>query len=224
MQTIDQQGLGEYRKLTPQEIGEFVKLSRTSAELKQVTLAVRANVSVRTIQRIEQGHKVDDGSLHDVADALGLQRDIFIRVNFVPDWEKLVKEAEKIRSNLLVADARPLASWRDFEPICHRVHGHVVDDTKVKEDVAEKTAALRDYLGDCIDISDVASSTNMVESYKEMMEMVTEIESQGYVARYAVFETDDRFRVSIVVFHDKSDPAQASVTQLLVPRKFTDMM
>lgn len=224
MQTIDEQVLGEYRKLTSQEIGEFVKLARTTAELKQVTVAARANVSVRTVQRIEQGHRVEEGSLHDVADALGLERDIFTRVSFAPNWESLVREAEKIRSTLLVADARPLAGWRDFESICHRVHGHTVDDTNVKEDAAEKTAALSDYLGDCIDISDVSSSTDMIGCYKEMMELVTEVEAQGYIARYAVVETDDSFRVSVIVFHDKSDPEQASVTQLLVPREFMDMV
>lgn len=224
MQTAPDQALGEYRKFTPGEIGELVKLSRANSDIKQVTLAVRAHVSVRTVQRIEHGDKVDEDSLRDVAEALGLERDLFTRVNFVPDWEKLVSEAEKMRSKLLVAEAKRLESWRDFEPICRRVHGHTVDDTNLNEDFAERAAELRDYLGDCIDISDEASSSGMIGSYKEMMEIVTEIEAGGYIARYAVVETDDKFRVSIIVFHDKSDPAQASVSQFLVPRKFTDMM
>ncbi len=224
MQTAPDKELGEYRKFTPAEIGELVKLSRTNAEIKQVTLAVRANVSVRTIQRIEHGEKVDDGSLRDVAAALGLDSDLFTRVNFLPDWEKLVAEAEKMRSKLLVAEARPLSSWRDFEIICRRVHGHTVDDTNLKDSFAERAAELRDYLGDCIDISDEVSSSGMISSYKEMMEIVTEIEAGGYVARYAVVDTDDKFRGSNIVFHDKSDPAQATVSQFLVPRKFTDMM
>jgi DNA-binding XRE family transcriptional regulator len=66
MTQIDNQG-GEFRCFTPSEIGTVVATFRRSLDMKQITLAYEARVSERTVQRIEQGEKVDNETLRRVA-------------------------------------------------------------------------------------------------------------------------------------------------------------
>ena len=46
---------GEYRCMTPQEIGSTVVMFRKMMDWKQLTLALEAGVTERTVQRVEHG-------------------------------------------------------------------------------------------------------------------------------------------------------------------------
>jgi DNA-binding XRE family transcriptional regulator len=62
-----------YRCLTPQEIGTAVVMFRRMAGMKQFTLAHEAGVTERTVQRIENGDKVNDESLRRIAKAFRME-------------------------------------------------------------------------------------------------------------------------------------------------------
>ena len=67
MTTAEKQN--EYRCLTPLEIGTAVTMFRKMAGMKQLTLALEAGVTERTVQRIENGEKVNEESLRKIAKA-----------------------------------------------------------------------------------------------------------------------------------------------------------
>lgn len=224
MDVMDSRGVHEVRRLTPEEIGNLAKYAREQLGLKQLTLSVRANVSMRTIQRIESGQKADDLTLEDVAEALGMERSAFTKVYQLPDFEQLAEEVREISANTKPVDAVPVKSWRDFEAIC-RVHGHMVDDRQIDDpDLAERTLFLRDYIGDCVDIHDVATASEMLPYYKTMLGVVEEVTAKGYHALYTVYRTDEAFTVAIVAFIKESTLSEGPPSQFLVPRSFMSMV
>src|SRR5689334_14764355 len=68
---------GEFRTLTPQEIGQTVLLFRKLIGCKQLALALDANIHERTVQRIERGEKVDEDTLRKIARTLRLDEESF---------------------------------------------------------------------------------------------------------------------------------------------------
>ena len=222
MHVMESLDIMEMRRWTPEEIGGIVKFIRDSEGLKQDTLAARSHFSVKTLRRIEQGERVQDDTLRDLAEGLGLEKEAFTKIQKLPDFHKLAEEVKQLASKLMFVDTRPLTSWRDFEAIC-RVSGITVDDRSVSDELSERTAYLRDLLADWLDVTDLAQSSDMIPHYKTMMDIVTEVETGGYIPRYAVYETDDGFAVSVLVFFDKSDPAQANLTQVGVGRSYEGM-
>jgi len=76
MTTAEKQN--EYRCLTPQEIGNAVTMFRKMAGMKQLTLALEAGVTERTVQRIENGDKVNEESLRKIAKAFRMDENSFI--------------------------------------------------------------------------------------------------------------------------------------------------
>lgn len=222
MHVMEDSRTGRARRWKPDEIGQIVKLMREVVGLKQDTLAARSHMSVKTLQRVEKGERVQDATLQDLAEALGLDKEEFTRVQMLPDFERLAKEAQELREKLMIVDAIPLTNWRDFENITP-VHGTIVDDRSVSPEIAERTAYFRDYLGELIDVVTLASSSQMVDYYKEMMSVVREVQTAGYQAKYAVYRTDDGFNVSVVVFFKADDPQQSALTQMAVGRSYLDM-
>ncbi len=49
---------GEYRELTPKEIGDFVRLCRELRGVKRLSLAQQAGISEKSLERLESGVRV----------------------------------------------------------------------------------------------------------------------------------------------------------------------
>src|ERR1700730_17208543 len=86
----DQQG--EYRNLTLEEIAHAVTRFREATDVKQLTLAIEAGVDERTIQRIENGEKVNEDTLRKIAKAMRLHDNAFIGPRYVRKIEDVITE------------------------------------------------------------------------------------------------------------------------------------
>src|SRR5882762_8476361 len=106
-----------YRCPTPQEIGDAVVMFRKMAGMKQFTLAHEAGVTERTVQRIENGEKVNEESLRRIAKAFRMEENSFIgpRKILAPEeaWEKTKKQLEGLR----LIDAQRFATLKDAEAV-----------------------------------------------------------------------------------------------------------
>lgn len=215
---MDFSGLTEYRVLTLKEIGEMVRLLRRQKEWKQETLSIKAQVSLRSVQRIEKGIKVDSPTLGFVAEALGLGQNDFTMPQHLPSMVKV----QEVVADYQSVEAKTLSGWRDFEAIC-RTHTHIIDDRQLTDDLAERSMELKQYITDCRDVGHLSPDANLVEYYKEMHRMVLAIEAEGYVTRYATYRTQDDFSVSTIAFFKTGDAEHADCKQFLVPNNFVKM-
>ena len=89
-------GTGQFRCLTPSEIGECVVWCRKAAGWKQLTLAIEARLNERTVQRLEQGVNVDDDSLRKIARAFHLKEDVFLAPRYIWTEDELKYRSWKV--------------------------------------------------------------------------------------------------------------------------------
>jgi transcriptional regulator with XRE-family HTH domain len=219
---MDNTKQGENRRLMPQEIGQAVAMFRKVVGMKQLTLALEAGVDERTVQRVERGEKVNDDTLRRIAKALRIQEDAFVGMRYVPTSEEAVAEAEKMLSQVLMVEANVFSTVKDCDAVLSAL-GYLVDDRHVAADLAREVATFKDLLQDCGDIYREISNTEQVEACESVLKQAQKIEEAGYGMRYAVYTTDDKFRISALVILPKHDDRAAQVKQLVVPRRFTEM-
>jgi transcriptional regulator with XRE-family HTH domain len=146
---MTEQNKGEFRNLTPAEIGKAVANFRKMAAMKQITLAHEARVTERTIQRIEQGEKVNDETLRQVGQALRVKPDSFIGPQYVLNDNDARAQAEKMLSEVLIIDANDLTTLKDCAAVLD-THGYFVDDRSAGDELAHQIAVLRDTLQDWV--------------------------------------------------------------------------
>src|ERR1700746_772481 len=91
----------EYRCMTPQEIGSTVVMFRKMMDWKQLTLALEARVTERTVQRVEHGEKADDDTLRKIAKAFRLGGEAFLGPRYIATNEELRAQVEKAQKELM---------------------------------------------------------------------------------------------------------------------------
>jgi transcriptional regulator with XRE-family HTH domain len=213
---------GEYRRLTPKEIGSTVAMFRKMMDWKQLTLALEAGVNERTVQRIECGEKVDDGTLRKIAKAFRVPEESFLELCYMPTGEELQARFEKTRKELMLVEAHSLSTIKDCDTILGG-DGNIVDDSALPEEMADQVAALRDQLQDWGDIWSDFTNVEKLEACRSFFAEVQKIEEQGFKIRYAVYDTEDNFRISVLVFGASNDDSFANRTEFVVPRRFAKL-
>ncbi len=215
---------GDYRCLTPQEIGSMVAMFRKMMDWKQLTLAYEAGVSDRTVQRIECGEKVDDKTLRRIAKAFRLRGEGFVGPRYVATHEEALEavkaQLDEAQKELMVIEAFSLGAIKDCEAILKVHHGNIVDDSVLPAEMADQVAALMDQLKDSADIWRDLTNVEKLGTCRSVLAEVQKIEEQGFKIRYGVYETEDNFRISVLVFGACYDVSFVSRTQLVVPRRF----
>jgi transcriptional regulator with XRE-family HTH domain len=213
---------GEYRCLTPQEIGANVAMFRKMLDWKQLTLAIEAGVNERTVQRVERGEKVEDESLRKIAKALRLREPGFVGPRHIQSEEVRKAELEKTMKEIMVIDAQDFNDLKDAEAIL-TTHGYFLNDNALPEQMADQVAVLRDTLTDWGDIYSDLSHTERLNACRTIIAEVLKITQQGFKARYGVYTSDDDFKVAVMVFGPTTDVYFGALTQLVVPRQFAKL-
>ncbi len=213
----------EYRCLTSQEIGEAVAILRKGAGMKQITLALEAGVTERTIQRVENGERVSDDSLRHIARAFRMDEESFIGPRAVLSKEDAVVEAAKVLEGLKLIDAHRFASPKDAEAVLG-THGMLIDNRFVKDDAATEAAEFKDLLQDWNDAyPSLDSNSQRLDACRSLLRGARRLEARGYMIRYGAYTTEDGYRLVSVLFARKADDALCEVKQMLVPARFKEI-
>jgi transcriptional regulator with XRE-family HTH domain len=214
---------GQYRKLTPQEIGRAVTAFRSVLGMKQMALALDAGVDQRTVQRIERGERVNEHTLQKVAKAFGIRERAFLGPRYVSTSEEAIAKVKKMLSHEMLIETREFTTTRDCDAVL-RTDGYIVNDRYVSFDLADTVEMLRVKLTVCGDSYNDVSHTDRLEPCRLILDSVQKIETMGYRTRYAVYTTDDRREVSVLVFLPKTDEQLSCMRHFVVPRNFAKMM
>ena len=211
-----------YRCLTPQEIGDSVAMFRKAASMKQLTLALEAGVTERTVQRIENGEKVNEDSLRAIARAFRMDENSFIGLRQVMSKEEAIAEAMKTLEQRKLIDAHRFATLKDAESVLG-THGMLIDDHFVTDDAATEAADFKDLLSDWNDVySELYSAGEKLTACRSLLGAAQKLEAKGYVIRYGVHTTEDDYQMVTMLFARKADDALCQIKQLFVPNRFTE--
>jgi transcriptional regulator with XRE-family HTH domain len=212
----------DYRCLTPQEIGKAVAMFRKMAGVKQLTLALEAGVTERTVQRIENGEKVNEDSLRRIAKAFRMEENSFLGPRKILGHEEAWEQTKKQLEDLKLIDAHRFATLKDAETVLG-MHGMVIDDHFVTDEAAGDAASFKDLLRDWNDVYSVMySQEEKLNACRSLLSAAKKLEARGYVIRYGIYETDDNYRLVTMLFARKADDALCEVKQLFVPKRFTE--
>jgi transcriptional regulator with XRE-family HTH domain len=188
--TENVQGLrGDYRKLTPVEVGIIIRAHREERGIKRAALAIDADVSEKTIERAESGAAIKEDSGRRIAKALGMAPHAFTRELFIPSPEEAVRyqeqqdeERKRTHSPVAVTELRGVKDVLSLFGSC----AYLADEDCVEEKHLRDFAALKQNFTDWADIVGHIPEPERVSAAEGILAQVREFEALGYVVKGGV--------------------------------------
>lgn len=224
---------GEYRELTPKEIGDFVRSFRHIHDIKRVSLAHDAGVSEKTLERLESGMRVSDEVYRKVAVECHQHENAFLGPRYIGTPEENIKAAmdrlEEWSEKYLEIEARAFADERDMRRVLDCRGGLLFDDTQLKTDALDDAAYFKQNLSDWKDIFDDIDEPDRLGAQRSLLAELREVEQHGYVARYGCYDAEFlasgkwiKMPLAVVTFFPRTDWKKVAMKTLAMPRRFRD--
>lgn len=218
------------RTLTAEELGALVKVYRELRKWSQEQLAAIANISTRTVQRVENGKSCDLDTKRALARAFEFEDiDVLNKPLSIPTDEELAKAKADFEREHLTLKAYPVSSGRELGVL---VTKHMLDLSTpgfdMERESEETFAALVDYLHDYRDIASEYAETQKLEVYDDLQGYIDTLLGQGVSLRYGERKVKlalggppeaarpmDASVLYLVTFHRGQEPEEFAT-----PRKF----
>jgi transcriptional regulator with XRE-family HTH domain len=218
--------------LDPKLLGFWVKCIRKDSSWSQEAVAASANLTVRTIQRVEAGEPSDITTRRALARGLGYDNvNIFddpafaITVTrFLQDLKGTSEEAMEKQfpdhQKLPVARVKSGTDLGRLGQISQGMLPNIHDDVAIE--ARERIAELLDYLQDVQDVADVSSYSQKLGYENEMGIILAAIEELGvlaYSGTHAMQSGVGEKAFPITIGYITFMPADREVTEIMVPRR-----
>jgi len=167
----------------PEHIAKTICQLRAMLRLTQENLAQAANLSTRTIEKVESGrHKPDEQTLRSIARGFGgISMDAFRKRT--PEEEAHMRRTmlDAFRK-MVVVTTRPIHTATDFLSAFDQRHAARLDISEVEDSAALEIAAqMSDWIKDLNDVWDDVYMTDRVNYARSFAEMCQQIGQCGYV-------------------------------------------
>ena len=218
----------DYRLLNDLELAAVIQLFRKEKGWTQETLAELARVSVRTVQRLEDGQPSSGDTRRAIANAFALaDLDIFSKPWPLPNIEKLKEETARIERETVTVEVQRMANGRQLRDLAEQVDSFLfmpIDEPS--DEVETLLASLQEYFVEYGDCHDLYSPTDKLEVNRYFQGKIDELTARGTGIAYGCRRVrlrfghpkpDDRgetFNVGYIV----SGPVDALPQLIRVPR------
>lgn len=168
----------------PQYIADTLRLLREMFGLTQENLADTANLSTRTIEKVESGwHRPEEQTLRSITRALGCDVQVFVKPT--PEQEARQRaEMERTTRKTVLVPIRPVRTAKDFLNRYGEWHAWRIDTSAVESDEALEIAAeMGDWLNDYDGIWGLCSMSEQLGYARNFAELCQQIEGHGYLCR-----------------------------------------
>lgn len=172
----------EYKKITTIELGVVVKLSREIRNWSQEQLAEISMLSVRTIQRVENGISASFDTRRALAIALGIDDiDYFNNPIKMITPDDIEKEQSDFDKSFLKLNAEIIFNAPQFlEITANSTADYYSYNVEICEELEKICANLIDLMRDYRDISNLYTELQKVSLHKEIEGMLREIKLSGF--------------------------------------------
>lgn len=175
------------RMLTPEEMGACVRVFREMHQWSQEQLAEISGLSVRTIQRVEQGQPASLHTLRALGSAFEFDDvDALNKPFSIPNEEQLRAQKERFDREHVTLKALPLTTGMQLAKLAE---SHMMDMSEpgfeMDRAAAEAFAALVDCMRDYRDCADLYSETMKLDIYDDLQSRIDELSALGVSLRYA---------------------------------------
>ena len=174
----------KFRFLTPEEIGNMVRVFRTSQGWTQETLAELSGLQTRTIQRVEQGQPSSTDTRRAIARAFALDDlDYFTAQGNFPTEEEVLEQKAAFERELRLVDSQ-VVDGRELLALMQEGLGYNAICAKGAAELPRAAqdafAIIVDFVRDCMDIFDVASRTEMLCYGDDLDKSIDDLRLAGF--------------------------------------------
>lgn len=179
----------------PAFIAEQVKYLRRYHRMTQENLATAANLSTRTIEKVESGrHSPEEQTVRSLARALGLDPKYFVKPTAEEEARTRAEMLRAIRKTV-VFQSSPVQKATDLHTALTYRDALCFDVSAINDDdVLRLAAALRDHVHDVGDIWEDCSMTEQVAYVETALALCRQIEARGYVCHVGRFQQQMRHK------------------------------
>lgn len=175
------------RLLTPKEVAAFIRLVREMRHWSQEQLAEISGLSVRTVQRVEQGESANFDTRRALARAFDLKDiDALNKPFSIPGEEELKVAKEKFDREHITLALTPLTTGRQLAKLVETCEMDLSEPAfELSRDAAEAFAELVDYFRDYRDCSELYSERQKLEVHEDLQRHIDTLKSLDVSLRYA---------------------------------------
>jgi transcriptional regulator with XRE-family HTH domain len=177
----------------PEHLAGMLRSLRQLFQMTQEALAASAEVSTRTIEKLESGrHGANEQTLRSIARALNLDVKVFDKPS--PEEEQRQKaEIERALRKTAFVTTHPVRSAQDFMAQYGEFLGWHLDTSIIEDDQAEEIAAeMGDWLQDLEMIWCECPPSQRLQYAREFASVCRRLEARGYVCHMGHYRAYDR--------------------------------
>ena len=177
----------EFRPISASELALLVAWTRNSRGWTQETLAELSQLTVRTIQRVENAEPSSVDTRRALARAFEVKDiDAFNKPHTMPSLEKVKREAAEFAEEYLTLPVSIASSGKELLDLADEMKMHMFEQPDgVSGEVAKSVADLFDYLKGYGDVEHDYSYAEKLEIHKHLDEHVQRINKTGFSVCYA---------------------------------------
>lgn len=185
--TIEAGNTDEVRLPTTGELSIVIKCLRELRHWSQEQLAEISGLSVRTVQRIEQGAPSSLDTRRAIAGAFDFDDiDLFNKPTTIPSRETVEAEQKKFEREYITLAATPLVSGKQLARLAETSAMDMAHAAFELTRPADETfAAFVDYFRDYRDCADMYAETQKFDIYDDLQSHIDELRRHGVALCYA---------------------------------------
>lgn len=219
----------------PQFLAYWTKCIRETSQWSQEALAASSGLDVRTIQRIEAGHRISITTRRALARGLGYDNpDVFEDPEFIKSMNDFFSGIRKFQDeevqrqfpDHMRISVRRVSSAEDLARIAYDANAYLLhSDEEIADEAKEVAASIFDFLRDIGDLGDVASYSDRLgfqRSLDAQLEQLEALETACYFAfrRTEIVGADgaDEKSIPLTIGYLTVVPVGSVLTEMMVPR------
>lgn len=174
------------RVLNLKEVSACIRIFREVRHWSQEQLAEISGLSVRTIQRVEQGESANFDTRRALARAFELEDiDALNKPFSIPSEEERRAAKEKFDCEHVTLILTPLTTGRQLAKLVETCEMDLAEPGfELPRDAAETFAALVDYFREYRDCSELYTETQKLDVYEDLQRHIDDLMSLGVSLRY----------------------------------------
>lgn len=177
--------------LSSLDLADIIRAFREMRQWSQDTLSAISKLSIRTIQRVENGEPSNGDTRRALALAFELKDvDIFNKPLNLPNPEQIRAEAERLKRHVPL-HAQIAGSGQELVRLIEQADANSSSSAvELEGSAAEAFAGLVDYLRDHSECADCMSETEKLKAFAHAQEYLDTLDAAGFSVTYARRETE----------------------------------
>lgn len=172
------------RMLTPAELAVAVRTLREKRGWSQEQLAAISRISVRTVQRIEEGLSSALDSRRAIAAAFGFEDlDAFSKPYVIPTEEETAAAKERFEKEHVTLKVERIETGKQLARLAEGCDAFLFSEGEdlatVSAAAEESFARVSDYCRDYCDCAELYSAADKLEVYEELGTYVSDLAAEG---------------------------------------------